>query len=92
MANVSKEELLKIAQMSSLTLTESEIVWMQDQLSKTVEYTNQLNQVVLEEEHETVKTINVFREDKAIKKDASKIRAQAPKITKNHFVVPKILD
>lgn len=92
MAAVSKEELLKIAEMSSLKLDESEIAWMQDQLSKTVEYTKQLDQVLLEEEHDTVKTINVFREDKPVKKDASKIRAQTPKITKNHFVVPKILD
>lgn len=92
MAEFSKEELLKIAEMSSLQLDDSEVDWLQKQLAKTIKYTEQLDKFESAEEHEAVKNINVFREDKLIKKDASKLLAQAPKTKETHFVVPKILD
>lgn len=92
MATFSKEELLKIAELSSLRLTEAEVNWLQDQLSKTIDYTEQLNEFKVTEEHESVKTINIFRKDKSVKKDSTKLLDQAPKTNKTYFVVPKILD
>ena len=44
------------------------------------------------EEHDAIKTINVFREDKVITTESDELLAQAPKTKNTHFVVPKILD
>ena len=92
MVEFSKEELLRLAEISSLQLEESEVEWLQKQLSKTIDYTMQLEKVETIEEHEAVKTINVFREDKAIHKDSQALLAGAPKTKDTYFAVPKILD
>jgi aspartyl-tRNA(Asn)/glutamyl-tRNA(Gln) amidotransferase subunit C len=92
MANFSKKELLKLAGLSSLQLEEDEIEALRDSLSKTIDYTDQLESFQSTEEHDAVKTINVFREDKAIQKDSAPLLKQAPEKKATYFVVPKILD
>jgi len=92
MASFTKEDLLRIAEISSLRLEESKVEWLQRQLAKTIAYTEQLEKVETVEEHDAVKTINVFREDKAEKKDSDKLLSQAPETKDTYFVVPKILE
>ncbi|MBU1008119.1 Asp-tRNA(Asn)/Glu-tRNA(Gln) amidotransferase subunit GatC [Candidatus Dependentiae bacterium] len=92
MIDFSKEELLKLAQLSSLKLYDDEIEYLREQLQKTLDYTEELAQFETKLEHEAVKTINVFREDKAIQKDSAPLLAQAPATKETYFVVPKILD
>lgn len=92
MSEFTKEELLNIARISSLHLENNEVEWLRDQLVKTIDYTTQLEKFEIKEEHDAVKTINVFREDKAIKKDSSQLLADAPETKETYFVVPKILD
>jgi aspartyl/glutamyl-tRNA(Asn/Gln) amidotransferase C subunit len=89
MANFSKEELLKIAEISSLHLENHEVEWLREQLLKTIDYTMQLDKFESREEHDAVKNINVFREDKVIKQDSSKLIKQAPESKNTYFVVPK---
>lgn len=92
MVDFSKEELLKLAQLSSLKLYDDEVEYLREQLQKTLDYTQQLDQFEMKMEHEAVKTINVFREDKAIPRDPGPLLAQAPATKETYFVVPKILD
>lgn len=92
MTEFSKEDVLELAKISSLKLEENEIEWLREQLAKTIEYTKQLEAFKSREEHDAVKTVNVFREDKAIQKNSSPLLAQGPKTQETYFVVPKILD
>ena len=92
MIDFSKEEVLTLAQMSSLQLNDDEVNWLREQLAKTIEYTKELDQFISCEEHDAVKTINVFREDKARKKESALLLAEAPETKETYFVVPKILD
>jgi len=92
MAKFSKEDIYELAELSSLKLNDKEVVWLQEQLIKTLEYTEELEQFEGHEEHEAVKTINVFREDRAKLKDSSDLLKQAPQTEETYFVVPKILD
>lgn len=92
MIDFSKEEVLRLAEISSLKLHDDEVTWLQEQLAKTIEYTSELEAFKSREEHDAVKTINVFREDKAIQKDSAQLLAQAPQTKETYFVVPKILD
>ncbi|MCK4517308.1 Asp-tRNA(Asn)/Glu-tRNA(Gln) amidotransferase subunit GatC [Candidatus Babeliales bacterium] len=92
MTNLSKEEILRLAQLSAITLNDAEIDLLRVQLAKTIDYTQQLEKFETTTEHDAVKNINVFREDKAVLKDSSTILAQAPQTSQTYFVVPKILD
>jgi aspartyl/glutamyl-tRNA(Asn/Gln) amidotransferase C subunit len=92
MIDFSREDLLKLAELSSLKIYDDEISYLQDQLAKTLNYIEQLEEFKARPEHDAVKTINVFREDKATPKDAAAILAQAPQTKETYFVVPKILD
>lgn len=92
MTDFSREELLKLAELSSLKIYDDEIEYLRSQLGKTLAYIEQLNEFQARPEHDAVKTINVFREDKATPKDAAPLLAQAPQTKETYFVVPKILD
>jgi len=92
MTDFSRKEVLELAEMSSLKLEENEIEWLREQLRKTIDYTHQLDKFKSKEEHDAVKTINVFREDKAIQSNSAPLLAQSPKTNETYFVVPKILD
>jgi len=92
MINFTKEELLRLAEISALKLYPDEIEKLAGQLKKTLDYTEQLSQVEIETEQEAFHNINVFRDDKAIPTDSALLLAQAPAVEENYFVVPKILD
>ena len=92
MIDFSKEEVLRLAEISSLKLEDDEVDWLREQLAKTIEYTQELDQFHAQEEHDAVKTINVFREDKSVKKDSASLLVQSPQTKETYFVVPKILD
>lgn len=92
MINVTKEEIVKLAKLSAITLTDQEIEHLRAQLVKTIRYTQQLEKFETETEHDTVQNINVFREDKAVTRDSSDLLEAAPQISKTYFVVPKILE
>ncbi|MBX9830661.1 Asp-tRNA(Asn)/Glu-tRNA(Gln) amidotransferase subunit GatC [Candidatus Babeliales bacterium] len=93
MATFNREELLKLAQLSSLHLEENEIDTYVERLSAILAYVKQLQEVTKTSEAEQVRNVNVFREDVAIACDrAEEMLAQAPEREDHYFVVPKILD
>lgn len=92
MPEFSKEALEKLADLSGLHLSNKEIDQLRAELTKTFEYTKELDAFEAQVEHEAITKINVFREDKAIQYDSSAILDQAPEQKDTYFVVPKILD
>lgn len=91
MVNFTKEELLKIAKLSALTLGDEEIASFEKHLKVVLSYTSELEQVITQQLPPSVFNMNVFREDKAIEKDSTLLLEEAPKTHDFFFVVPKIL-
>jgi aspartyl-tRNA(Asn)/glutamyl-tRNA(Gln) amidotransferase subunit C len=92
MATFNKQDLLHIAHLSALTLEESEIDVFTNQIKTILTYVDELQQVTLSHQAESVSNVNVFREDIAVKADSASVLAQAPLKDDNYFTVPKILD
>jgi aspartyl-tRNA(Asn)/glutamyl-tRNA(Gln) amidotransferase subunit C len=92
MAQFTKEELLTIAQLSALRLDNQEIETLSQQIATILNYVDQLAQVTVTTQAQTVGNKNVFRDDVARKSNADLILEQAPKKIGRYFVVPKILD
>ncbi|MBY0353333.1 Asp-tRNA(Asn)/Glu-tRNA(Gln) amidotransferase subunit GatC [Candidatus Babeliales bacterium] len=93
MTTFNREELLKLAQLSSLHLEENEIDTYVERLSAILAYVKQLQEVSKTSEAEQVRNVNVFREDAVVVCDrAEEMLAQAPEREDHYFVVPKILD
>lgn len=92
MASFNKEELLHIAHLSALKLDDKEIDLFVDQIKTILGFVDQLKEVKISTQAESVHNVNIFREDTAIKTDASAIMEQAPVVDGPYFAVPKILD
>jgi aspartyl-tRNA(Asn)/glutamyl-tRNA(Gln) amidotransferase subunit C len=92
MTKVSKEELLKIAAMSALKVTEEEIPALLRQLDSVVTYAARVTDFCHRQQAQQIEQVNVFREDVVITTDSEPILQQAPDHEQHYFVVPKILD
>ncbi|MFN8673248.1 MAG: Asp-tRNA(Asn)/Glu-tRNA(Gln) amidotransferase subunit GatC [Candidatus Sericytochromatia bacterium] len=91
---ITKEEVLKIAKLSKLTLKDEEIDIFSEQLNSILGYVEQLNELDtngIEPSSSAIISSNVFRED--IKKDGldrELALSNAPQKENNMFKVPKI--
>jgi aspartyl/glutamyl-tRNA(Asn/Gln) amidotransferase C subunit len=92
MAEFSKEELLKIAELSALKMSDPEVEYFLGQMKQVIEYVNQLQDVKISLTTEQTRNINYFREDETVSQISSAILDLAPKKDDTYFVVPKILD
>lgn len=93
MVTFNREELLKLARLSSLHLEESEIDTYVERLSAILGYVKQLQEVSTTHETGQVRNINVFREDNVVVCNRTEeMLAQAPEREDHYFSVPKILD
>ena len=66
MAKLTKKDVLHVAKLAKLTLTEKEIDQFTDQLSKVIDYVSELQKVdvgAVEPTGQTTGLINVFRKD-----------------------------
>jgi aspartyl/glutamyl-tRNA(Asn/Gln) amidotransferase C subunit len=91
MTKFDKEELLNIANLSSLKLNEQEADVLVNEIKLFLDYTAELNQVTITKEVAPIKNVNVFRKDEVKQNDSSNLLAQAPQTKDNYFVVPKVL-
>jgi len=90
---ISREEVLKIAKISRITLFEDEIEGFVKQLNDVLSYAERVKEVAEElEDQPSNKNVNFFREDVVSKFDSKEILDRAPEGEGNYFVVPKILD
>lgn len=88
----SREELLKVAKLSALNLSESDVDLFTQQLNKVLEFVDQIKEVEISATAEQVKNRNILREDVVVPTDSTDILNLAPDKQECYFVVPKILD
>jgi len=94
---ISKEEVIKIANLARLDLSETEIEKMQKDLAGILDYIGQLNKVnVSEIELESEENVpeNILRDDVAVSQTletVEKMLSQAPNREGNHIKVKEIL-
>jgi len=92
MAKLERADILKLAELSALTLSEKEAAALLIDLQNIISYVDQLNEVALNHHQPSPKNTNIFREDVARVTDSTPLLAQAPDRFEDYFVVPKIVD
>lgn len=93
MAKITREELLKFAELSSLKVSSEELLTLVDDLQELFDYVQQLDTFNLEKtETLAVHNVNLFRDDVVQAVPAPELLAQSPEHTADYFVVPKIVD
>lgn len=93
MTKISKEELLKLAEISRLQLYENEIEPLAKQLQDVLTYAERVSEAASADvAYPSAKNINTFREDVVVKTDPQPLLAQAPEEEEHYFVVPKTID
>ncbi len=92
MTKISKEEVLKIAKISSLDIRDDEVQAMIKQLEHVLSYAERVTEVAADVQEPSTKNVNFFREDVVIKTDPELILSRAPEREEDFFVVPAILD
>lgn len=92
---ISKNEVKKVASLSRLTLSDSEVDHLAEDMNRILGYVELLSELDLSDIKPTahaVETENVFREDEAKKSDViQKVLEHAPEHDDNFFLVPKII-
>lgn len=92
MPKISKEEVLKIAEISRISLRENEIEKVTQHLQNVLSYAARVQEIAADIEEPSIQNVNVFREDVVIKTDPESILSQAPEREENFFVVPAIIE
>lgn len=92
MALITKEEILKIARMSHIELTEQEIEKMQSHVEAVLSYAARVQDIAKDVDVPVLKNSNVEREDVVIACNPEPIRDQAPEREGDYFVVPVIIE
>lgn len=92
MKKISRDEIIKLAQMSAIDIHEDEIQPLIEQVGSVLSYAQRVKEVARTVEVPSNKNMNVFREDVVVKTDYRPLMAQAPQEEGNYFVVPTILD
>ncbi len=93
MAKITREEVLKIARMSHITIHEQEIDLLVKELEGVLTYAERVKDLASAAmEEQSTRAINVVREDLVVPTPAEPILAQAPERQERYFVVPAILE
>ncbi len=93
--NITREEVLKMAKISRITVHENEIDGLIKQLSDVLGYAQKVQKLAQELgdiEPMGTTNVNLFRHDVAHSFDASQLLARAPEHESGYFVVPKIIE
>ena len=93
---VSREELLHIANLADLKIEENEIDKYLNNLQDILNYTEVLNSIDLENCEETIgenEYINVFRKDEVEEfEDTKSLLENAPNSEREMFSIPKVIN
>lgn len=92
MAEFNKEELLKIAKLSGINMSDADVELFTDQIKKVLGFIDQLQTATITATAESVRNVNLLRTDTNIPTEATSPLELAPKRQEQYFVVPKILD
>lgn len=96
MADLTRDDVLRLANLARLNLTDAEVTQFQTEISQILQYVEQLQTVDLDNiapTNQVTGLVNVMREDKIIDYGASlsDLLANAPAIENNHIKVRKML-
>ena len=93
--DISKEELLHIAKLSDLKISDTEIEEYLHNLQDIINYTEVLDKVPIDELNETIganDNQNVFRKDEVKKfHNTDQILKNAPELENNMYKIPKVI-
>jgi aspartyl-tRNA(Asn)/glutamyl-tRNA(Gln) amidotransferase subunit C len=92
MAQITKEEVEKIARLSHIELTEQEIINAMKHLEAVLSYAARVQDIAKDIDGPILKNSNVERDDVIIPTDPQTILAQAPEREGDFFVVPVIIE
>lgn len=92
MAQVSKEEILKIARGSQLELLDHEVDPLIHQIQDVLTYAERVKTIAIDAQEPVTKNINIMRPDVTIACNSEPLLQRAPEREGNFFVVPMILD
>lgn len=93
---ISKEEIIHIAKLASLNLSEEEIERYTGDMQEILEFANMINNVNTEGMNETVaanEKCNVFRKDEVVNFENRELLLQnAPSQDEGMFRIPKVIN
>ena len=93
---ISKEEVIHIAKLACLNISENEIEEYRNNLQEIVDFAKTVNNINTEGVGETVGTnenYNVFRKDEVVKyNDEESLLQNAPSQDEGMFRIPKVLN
>jgi aspartyl-tRNA(Asn)/glutamyl-tRNA(Gln) amidotransferase subunit C len=92
MAKITREEVIKIAQISAIEIQEHEIESLQKQLEAVLSYAERVQEFSAEPQVPSIQNVNVFRQDRVEPSDSSAILKRAPEREEDFFVVPAIIE
>ena len=93
---ISKEEIIHIAKLASLNLTEAEIEGYAKDLTEILDFANMINSVNTDEVNETIaanENYNMFRKDEikqTVEREA--LLQNAPSKDEGMFRIPKVIN
>jgi len=96
MTQISRDDVLHLAQLSSLELSDTEIDGLQIDISNILGYVEQLGKLDttdIEPTYQVTGLQSVWRDDKIINYGVTReeLLARAPKVVDNQIKVPKVL-
>lgn len=96
MTQISRDDVLHLAQLSSLKLSDAEIDGLQVDLGNILDYVNQLSKLNtdgIEPTYQVTGLKNVWRDDAVIDYNVSReeLLARSPQSINNQVKVPKVL-
>lgn len=89
---ITKEEIERIARLSNIELSETEIINAQKHLEAVLSYATRVQEIAKDIDAIILKNNNIERDDIIIKTDPEPIRTQAPEREGDFFVVPVIIE
>lgn len=92
MSIITKAEIEKIARLSLIELSESEIIQAQKHLEAVLSYAARVQDIAKDVTIEILKNQNIEREDTIQECHPQELLAQAPEREDNFFVVPVIIE
>lgn len=92
MAKITRDELLKLAQLSHLEISQDEIAPLLEDIDAVLTYAARVTELAAVTVGEPQKLKNVFREDVIRRTDPAPLLAGAPERIHDYFVVPKIIE
>lgn len=91
MAHITKEEVLKLAQMSRIAIHDNEIEPLIKKLTAVLTYAERVTEIPKIEE-QVMQNKNIFRDDVVHETLADPLLARGPQVQEHYYVVPPVLD